>query len=123
MTPNTTDPLEEILDDHALAYAIATMGFIIDILTEEERDKEFHHSDLKSKAALQAHIDQKVLERTDTVNRFEVINHLSDGSGREVVVWKGKSFKVEYSLQDDGQTLKVFLTDIEQLTKEMQDNE
>lgn len=53
-----------------------------------------------------------------TVNRFEVINHLSDGSGREVVVWNGEPFKVETSLQDQGQTLKVFLTDVAHLSKE-----
>lgn len=61
--------------------------------------------------------------QTHTVNRFEVINHMSDGSGRQVTVWHGEPFKVEPSLQDDGRTLKIFLTDIEQLTKSKEANQ
>lgn len=55
--------------------------------------------------------DQQIALAAQEVNRFEVINHLPDGKGREVVVWTGDPFKAEFSLQDDGHTLKVFLTD------------
>lgn len=46
------------------------------------------------------------------VNRFEVINHLLTGpeNGRELVIWKDEPFEVTCSLQDDGRTLKVFLS-------------
>ena len=56
--------------------------------------------------------DQQIALEAQTVNRFEIINHLSDGTGREVVVWRGESFKVEFSMQDGGRTLKAFLTDV-----------
>jgi hypothetical protein len=68
----------------------------------------------EARAAIQAYAKSY----TRHVNRFEVINHLSDGTGREVVVWKGEPFAVKPSLQDDGRTLKIFLTDVAQLTKD-----
>ena len=46
--------------------------------------------------------------KTEKVTRFEVIDHTKDGQGR-ILVEKG--IKVELSLQDDGKTLKVFLSD------------
>lgn len=54
-------------------------------------------------------------ERTFEVNRFEVIDHCAKGSediGRVFVKWwdEGK-FNVECMLQDDGRTLKVFITE------------
>lgn len=42
------------------------------------------------------------------VNRLEVINHTSEKLGRELVKY---GVNVELSFQDDGKTLKVFLTD------------
>lgn len=47
---------------------------------------------------------------TDKVTRFEVIDHtaMADPVGR-IVVKRG--VKVKLSLQDDGRTLKVFLSD------------
>ncbi len=42
------------------------------------------------------------------VNRLEVINHTSEKLGRELVKY---GVSVELSFQDDGKTLKVFLTD------------
>lgn len=41
------------------------------------------------------------------VTRFEVIDHTKDGRGRILVM---RNIKIELSLQDDGKTLKVFLT-------------
>ena len=46
-----------------------------------------------------------------TVNRIEVIDHTKDGEGREYVKWVKKKFNVEFSLQDDDRTLKIFLSD------------
>lgn len=48
--------------------------------------------------------------RKDVVNRFEVVNHLPAGNGREIVIWNKEPFDVTYSLQDEGRTLKVFLS-------------
>ena len=49
--------------------------------------------------------DVKVL-----VNRFEVIDHTSTGEGRWPSKWEDFNFGVDFSLQDQGRTLKVFLT-------------
>ena len=43
------------------------------------------------------------------VNRIEVIDHSEGGEGRELVKYLNKSDQVEYSLQDDDQTLKIFI--------------
>lgn len=45
---------------------------------------------------------------TDKITRFEVIDHTSEKLGR-ILVRYGVS--VEVSIQDDGRTMKVFLTD------------
>lgn len=44
----------------------------------------------------------------EEVSRLEVIDHRKDGEGRILVAWPTK---VELSYQDEGKTLKVFLTD------------
>ena len=41
------------------------------------------------------------------VTRFEVIDHTSKAKGRVVVEY---GVKVEVSIQDDGRTMKIFLT-------------
>lgn len=51
------------------------------------------------------------LQAARMVNRFEVIDHTESGTGRQFVKWLSYDFKVEFSLQDDGRTLKVFLMD------------
>lgn len=65
----------------------------------------------------------KHVKEIKTVNRFEVINHLSDGSGRETVVWKDSDFTVETSMQDDNRTMKVFLLDIEDAVRGINHND
>jgi len=45
------------------------------------------------------------------VNRFEVMDHTTGGQGRVYTKWILQDFVVEFSLQDEGRTLKVFLTD------------
>ncbi len=47
---------------------------------------------------------------TGKVTRFEVINHTSTGAGRDYIRY---GVAVRLDLQDDGRTLKVFLTDSE----------
>ena len=44
------------------------------------------------------------------VNRIEVIDHSEGGEGRELVKHLKDGERVEYSLQDDDQTLKIFIT-------------
>lgn len=49
---------------------------------------------------------------TSKVTRVEVIDHtkpLEEGGGRAYVFWENEA-KVELSLQDDGKTLKVFIS-------------
>jgi hypothetical protein len=53
--------------------------------------------------------DQDLLEMIlKGVTRFEVIDHSSKKRGRIVVEY---GVKVEASVQDEGKTLKIFLTD------------
>ena len=53
--------------------------------------------------------DQDLLEMIlKEVTRFEVIDHSSKKRGRYVVEYE---VKVEASVQDEGRTLKIFLTD------------
>lgn len=47
---------------------------------------------------------------TSRVNRVEVINHVPDRDGREYVYRRGK-IAVTVQLQDNGRTLKVFITE------------
>ena len=50
---------------------------------------------------------------SDKINRIEVINHAKNDKpiGRLLVLYKelGHFEEVEFSVQDDGQTLKIFL--------------
>ena len=45
---------------------------------------------------------------TDKITRFEVIDHTPDMLGRMLVKY---GVNVDISIQDDGRTMKVFLTD------------
>lgn len=56
------DEIEQLLDNHAALYADTTMRFITGEITEDERDKEWHHSDLKTKHALQRLMAKEQLE-------------------------------------------------------------
>lgn len=50
---------------------------------------------------------------SDKIDRIEIINHAGNQyqKGRLVVAYKGKDFKeLDFSLQDDGRTLKIFLS-------------
>lgn len=54
----------------------------------------------------------EILERAEiefSVNRFEVIDHTSEGDGRSYVKWVDDDFDVTLDLQDNARTLKVFL--------------
>ncbi len=47
------------------------------------------------------------------LNRVEVIDHtksVDDGGGRAYVFWENEKKDVEFSLQDDGRTLKIFIS-------------
>lgn len=43
--------------------------------------------------------------------RIEIIDHTDTGTGREYTKWVSIPFNVELQEQDDGRTLKIFLTD------------
>jgi hypothetical protein len=51
---------------------------------------------------------EEFLEQIKKVNRFEVIDHTWEKEGRIVVKY---GVDVEVSIQDDGKTMKIFLTD------------
>lgn len=54
------------------------------------------------------------------VNRIEVIDWtLTSLEGRAFVKWEKENFKVSYDLQDNGKTLKIFLVDLSNKTKEV----
>lgn len=50
--------------------------------------------------------------KSDKITRVEVIDHsgLGGGQGRILVEYFQGPVKVEYDLQDDGKTLKIFLS-------------
>jgi hypothetical protein len=55
-------------------------------------------------------------EEVRQFNRLEVIDHRSSVQGTEhmsrtVVVWAAEAFDVKELVQDDGKTLKIFLSD------------
>lgn len=45
----------------------------------------------------------------EKIYRVEVINHSKNGEGRDYI--KRGNFEVEIQVQDDGKTLKIFLSD------------
>ncbi len=49
------------------------------------------------------------LEDLGEVTRFEVIDHTEDGEGRAFIKWLETKYRVQYSIQDEGKTIKVFL--------------
>lgn len=53
------------------------------------------------------------MEELATVNRIEVVDWTEStaGGGRAYTKWIEDNFQVSYQLQDDGRTLKIFLTD------------
>ena len=77
MTPpkDSKDWLAATLDEHAALYADTTMKYITEEMSEEERDKEWHHSDLKTKHAIESRyakeLEKAVREaRIDEVEGF-----------------------------------------------------
>lgn len=75
------------------------------VLTPEER--------LAAYGKLEDYIDNlyeslRKQQVTETITRLEVIDHTKDG--RTVLVKPEDGLQVTYDLQDDGRTLKVFVT-------------
>ena len=48
------------------------------------------------------------------ITRFEVIDHTADGDGRAYGKRADQPFKIEMNLQDEGRTLKIFLSDFDE---------
>lgn len=69
----------------------------------------FYEQDLRD--AIDAAIASAREEAAKDVTRFEVIDHTTNGIGRIIVKY---GVQVELSYQDNGRTLKVFLTEPEQ---------
>ena len=51
---------------------------------------------------------EEFFEEIKKVNRFEVIDHTNKKGGRIVVMY---DVDVDVSIQDEGETMKIFLTD------------
>ena len=52
------------------------------------------------------------MKELGTFNRIEVIDHslpLEDGGGRAWTKWVNHEHTVQYDVQDDGRTLKIFI--------------
>lgn len=49
-----------------------------------------------------------------SVNRVEVIDHTQTLAGRDYTKWEDGPFQVEFSKQDGGRTLKIFLSELEE---------
>lgn len=48
-----------------------------------------------------------------TVNRFEIVDHTSSSKdARPFIKWVKEQFDVDYDIQDNGKTLKIFLKDL-----------
>lgn len=58
-------------------------------------------------------IKKLFIPRWQSLNRLEIINHLESGEGREYTVFKKEDFNIELQIQDDGRTLKIFLSEKE----------
>lgn len=56
--------------------------------------------------------DHQELDLTK-VSRIEIIDHTPTGTGRDYVKWEDQ-LDVKLSLQDDGRTLKVFISEPEE---------
>lgn len=54
-------------------------------------------------------IDFLASKKKQLYRRLEIINHTSTGKGRDYI--KKGNLEIEFSVQDSGETLKIFITD------------
>lgn len=51
-------------------------------------------------------------KRIVQLNRLEVIDHTPSGTGRDYIKWVEEDFYVQYQIQDEGRTIKIFLNPV-----------
>jgi len=85
-TTSKDDGLDSILDNHAELYARTTMQFITGEITEEERDKEWHHSDLKTKHLIERY---GIQERIDVTQNLRYAIMRGEYGHDEVTICQG----------------------------------
>lgn len=85
--PKEQDELEQILDAHAEVYAKTTMQYLTGEITEEERNKEWHHSDLKTRHAFQRH-RQRHIEAECLKARIEFLQEETDDIEEAIILWR-----------------------------------
>lgn len=56
--------------------------------------------------------NSQIPEPSWNVNRLEIIDHTDTGIGRDYITMQDEPFTVTTSVQDDGRTLKLFLSDV-----------
>lgn len=49
----------------------------------------------------------------DAITRVELIDHTAKGEGREFVRYYDRPVSVETDIQDDGRTVKIFVSEVE----------
>jgi len=54
--------------------------------------------------------DKKLKEKIAKVTRLVIVDHKEEGLGRLIDEW---DTKIDFSFQDDGKTLKIFMKDYE----------
>lgn len=87
--------------DEAAAREVATLD-----RTDDELQEAFAARSQVALTAARQVVDNVMA--TEKVTRFEVIDHTTEGAGRLLVRY---GVKVEAAFQDQGRTMKVFLTD------------
>lgn len=54
-----------------------------------------------------------VNNETDAITRVELIDHTEKGAGREFVRYYDRPVSVETDIQDEGRTVKIFISKLE----------
>ena len=84
------------------------IDFINDLNDKDRSEFDYYYESIIEKLNELLKVEKEQTLNTDSVTRFEVIDHTKQKLGRVLVKY---DTNVELSFQDDNKTLKVFLTD------------
>ena len=51
------------------------------------------------------------MKKLQKANRFEIIDQTDAGEGRVFTRWSSQDFQISVEIQDNGKTVKIFLTE------------
>ena len=77
MSKQDTKWLEDVLDEHAALYAKTTAHNVIGEISEAERDRRWHLSDVATRDAIESHYAAE-LEKTVVEARIEQLQYIKD---------------------------------------------